>query len=204
MSLRRPISSISVFYSAALLMLSLLFSGCSQIPDDADEPVTNGPEQITAMFYRLLEANPSPGLPGEESLRVFRALLTQSLLHDLDAASAAQGRWLASNTANPPLWQGSPFLSAAEGLDNFSLRECKTGRRTSQCTVDLQVTARGISHRWHDVVHLRFGRLGWQIVDLEYGGDWPGSAQGRLVERLTRFVAAAPALPETASSASAS
>ena len=185
----------TVIRTAILPVWLAVLAGCSQTSQEVDEPVTNGPEQIAAMFYRLLEANPVPGLPGDDALRVFRALFNQSLLHELQSATAAQNRWLASSTPNPPLWQGSPFVSASEGMDSFTLVGCKTGRRTSQCTVDLQVEARGIRHAWQDVIHLRYGRLGWQIVDIDYGGDWPGSAHGQLGKRLTDFVEAAPPAP---------
>lgn len=187
----------TVMRTAILPAWLAILAGCSQTPQQPDEPVTNGPEQIASMFYRLLEANPVPGLPDDDALRVFRALLNQSLLHQLEAASAAQNRWLASSTPNPPLWQGSPFLSATEGMDSFSLVACNTGRRTSQCTIDLQVEARGIRHSWQDVIHLRYGRLGWQIVDIDYGGDWSGSAHGQLGKRLADFVEAAPPAPAT-------
>ena len=46
---------------------------------------------------------------------------------------------------------------------------------------------------WQDGLRLRQGRLGWQVEDVVYGGDWDFAPKGTLTSRLDTIIRMAPA-----------
>ena len=169
-----------------------LLVGCSETVDPKTLPA--GPEQIAETFYRALRANPLMDLPASEALRPFRPLLQQSLLRRLERAhSVDQAIRTSALIATPPALQGSLFTSLAEGFTDFELMECQTKKLVSRCQFTLIYEKQGDAIEWQDELRLRRGRLGWQVEDVTYGGNWAYAPTGKLTSRLDVVIASAPA-----------
>ncbi|WP_377153091.1 hypothetical protein [Pseudaeromonas sharmana] len=163
-------------------------TACSE-PHPSSGP-SNGPEQVANRFYRILLAEPFGGLPTQEQLRPYRAVLHQELIRRLEEAYAAEQHYLATaNEAVPPLVEGSLFGSLFEGVTDFQVERCQNARRTSRCLVTLIYDKQGERVEWQDELHLRQGRLGWQISNLTYGGKWDFAPSGTLQQRLDAVIA---------------
>ncbi len=170
-----------------------LLVGCSETVDPNALPA--GPEQIAETFYRALRANPLMDLPASEALRPFRPLMQQSLLRRLEKAHAVdQTIRTSALIATPPALQGSLFTSLAEGFTDFELIECQTRKLVSRCQFRLSYAQQEESIEWQDELRLRRGRLGWQVEDVAYGGDWAYAASGTLTARLDAVIATEPAV----------
>lgn len=169
-----------------------LLVGCSETVDPNAIPA--GPEQIAETFYRALRANPLMDLPASEALRPFRPLMQQSLLRRLEKAYAVdQTIRTSALIATPPALQGSLFTSLAEGFTDFELIECQTKKLVSRCQFTLIYDKQGSPIEWQDELRLRRGRLGWQVEDVTYGGNWAYAPTGRLTSRLDTVIASDPA-----------
>lgn len=169
-----------------------LLVGCSETVDPKTLPA--GPELIAETFYRALRANPLMDLPASEELRPFRPLMQQSLLRRLEKAhSVDQAIRTSALIATPPALQGSLFTSLAEGFTDFELMECQTKKLVSRCQFSLRYDKQGDAIEWQDELHLRRGRLGWQIEDVAYGGEWAYAPKGTLSARLDALIATEPA-----------
>jgi hypothetical protein len=175
-----------------LLLVLWVLSGCSDKPVSGE--ITNGPEQIAETFYRALRANPLVDLPAPEQYRVFRPLLQQSLLRRLEQAYVVDRQIHANEPQpTPPLSEGSLFTSLFEGVTDFELIGCQTKKLTSRCQFKLIYDNQGKRVEWQDGLRLRQGRLGWQVEDVDYGGDWDFAPQGTLTSRLDTIIAMVPA-----------
>lgn len=169
----------------------LALAGCSETADIGE--VTNGPEQIAETFYRALRANPLVDLPRPDAYRVFRPLLQQSLLRRLERAyTVDQQIHGAEPEPTPPLLQGSLFTSLFEGFTDFELLSCQTKKFTSRCQFELIYDNQGQMVKWQDELRLRQGRLGWQVEDVIYGGDWDFAPKGTLTSRLDAIIGMVP------------
>ncbi len=170
-----------------------LLVGCSETVDPNAIPA--GPEQIAETFYRALRANPLMDLPDAEHLRPFRPLMQQSLLRRLEKAHAVdQTIRTSALIATPPALQGSLFTSLAEGFTDFELIECQTKKLVSRCQFTLIYDKQGDAIEWQDELRLRRGRLGWQVEDVIYGGNWAYAPTGSLTSRLDAVIATEPAV----------
>ena len=175
-----------------LLLVLLVLSGCSEKQPSGE--MTNGPEQIAETFYRALRANPLVDLPAPEQYRVFRPLLQQSLLRRLEQAYAVDRQIHANEPQpTPPLSEGRLFTSLFEGFTDFELIGCQTKKLTSRCQFNLIYDNQGKTVEWQDGLRLRQGRLGWQVEDVVYGGDWDFAPKGTLTSRLDTIIRMAPA-----------
>ena len=93
----------------------------------------------------------------------------------------------------PPAVQGSLFTSLADGFTDFELVACQTKKLKSRCQFTLIYNKQGHTIEWQDELRLRRGRLGWQVEDLVYGGNWVYAPTGKLTSRLDVVIASAPA-----------
>ncbi len=181
-----------VRYGVGLGVGLCLLVGCSETVDPNAMPA--GPEQIAETFYRALLANPLVDLPTPEQLRPFRPLLQQSLLRRLEQAHAVDLSIRSSTQLpTPPAVQGSLFTSLADGFTDFELVACQTKKLKSRCQFTLIYNKQGHTIEWQDELRLRRGRLGWQVEDLVYGGNWAYAPTGKLTSRLDVVIASAPA-----------
>ncbi len=179
----------------ARLLVLLLLAGCSD--KQPVNEITNGPAQIAETFYRLLQAHPLVDLPEPAQYRDFRPLLQQSLLRRLEQAYAVdQQGHRAEPEPTPPLSQGSLFTSLFEGMTDFELIACQSKKMTSRCQFRLIYDNQGKTVEWQDELRLRQGRLGWQVEDVVYGGNWDFAPKGTLTSRLDTIIAMVPAAVE--------
>lgn len=169
-----------------------LLVGCSETVDPKTLPA--GPEQIAETFYRALRANPLMDLPASEALRPFSTpAATEFVAASGEGSCRGPDNLTSALIATPPALQGSLFTSLAEGFTDFELMECQTKKLRSRCQFTLIYDKQGDAIEWQDELRLRRGRLGWQVEDVTYGGNWAYAPTGSLTSRLDAVIATEPA-----------
>ena len=172
---------------ALLLLMVVVLSACSGPVNKGI--VSDGPEQIVGMFYRLLLANPVQGVQKVQLYRPFSPLLQQSLWLRLVQANQAEVVMTQRDGNYRTSLTGVLFTSWYQGISDFTLEKCDIQKRVAHCQVSLIYSKPDLDIQWQDELLLKQGRLGWQIEDVIYDKARAFSPRSNLSQRLDEVVA---------------
>lgn len=172
-----------------ILLLLYLLAGCTGPTGTGS--VSDGPEQISSLFYRVLLANPVKGIGKPELYRPFTPLLQQSLwLKMVQANQALQVMQQRDKSYHSPV-DGVIFTSWYQGISDFTLNGCDIEKRTAHCRISLIYRKPDTQIEWQDELLLKQGRLGWQIEDVIYDKARAFSPRSNLGQRLDEIISLA-------------
>lgn len=163
-----------------VLMAALI--ACSP-PSGAGLAPTEGGDAAKAgtAFYTVALALPL-GVPDDAGRAELAAYVDGGLAALLAAAHAGEeAHWADTNPEEPPLYQGSLFVSMAEGATAHAVSPaCRQEGAALACPVALTFEDAKGKTAWSDTLVLTKGADGWRVSDIVYGGGWDTATRGRL------------------------
>jgi len=150
----------------------------------------NPPEPGAAVqaFYTICREERLSGLPDARQLERLSGLLSARLIALIEAARTRQARFQREHPSDkPPFIEGDLFSSLFEGPTGFEPGAVQRDGDRARVTVHFShrdERSGGSVTRWEDDAWLVRERGQWRIDDIEYRGDWPFAARGRLARNL--------------------
>lgn len=165
--------------------LSFVLSG----PGLAGErPAPGTPGAAVYDLYTICREERLSGLPDGRQLARLSGLLSARLTALIESARAHQARFMREHPdEKPPFIEGDLFSSLFEGPSGFEVGAVRLDGDRARVTVRFrhrdEPAGRDVT-RWEDDAWLVRERGRWRIDDVEYRGDWPFAARGRLARNL--------------------
>ncbi len=139
--------------------------------------------QVVAAFYERVAALDVHGLPTEEQSAQLAPFVTSKLVRLMEYARKQQALDTARHRGSePPLLQGSPFVSLFEGVTNMLAIE--PALTPSVWTVYLAWGQGSEQVQWTDLAVMAWESNRWVVSDIIFNGQWDFARRGRLSEVL--------------------
>lgn len=157
----------------------------------AGPPDTATMARLTTDFYNAALSLKQGGIPGEKARARLAPYLSAGLARRLAEGAAAEKSYAALTKGQaPPLLEGDLFTSMFEGASRFRVGDCEAKAERGHCSVAFDFEAQGAApEHWTDTASLVHTGAGWQIDDIDYGGNWPFANKGTLRANLDFAIA---------------
>lgn len=154
----------------------------------AAEPAPETPAAAVHRFYSICREERLSGLPDARQLARLSGLLSARLAALIEAARAQQARFQREHPGEkPPFIEGDLFSSLFEGPTGFEVGAVERSGDRARASMNfshVDTPSPGQTFRWRDDVLLVREQGQWRVDDVEYRGDWPFAARGRLTRQL--------------------
>lgn len=173
---------VSIFVSICLL---LLLVGCmspsvSSPPKSADQAAQK--VAVQEFFNEVVAAN-IYGLPSEAELERLAPFMSERLVSLFQQAQAQQAADRARHKGTePPLVQGSPFVSLFEGAT--TVISITPGQQPTQWAVKLAYGQGADTVQWVDIADVTLESGRWVVSDVTFAGQWDFARHGHLSDVL--------------------
>lgn len=140
--------------------------------------------QVVAAFYERVMALHVYGLPTEEQRARLAPFVSTNLMNLMEQARKQQALDDARHRGSePPLLQGSPFVSLFEGVTKVLAIE--PGSTQNVWTVHLAWGQGSEQVRWTDLAAVAWESNRWVVSDIVFHGQWDFARRGRLSDSLS-------------------
>ncbi|UOD51287.1 hypothetical protein [Orrella daihaiensis] len=184
--------------SASIILIALTtlgLAGCAPLAPGNAAPSTEQSQQQSAVkgfFEQVLNANVY-GLPTDTALEQFKPWISPALFQRFEQAQVQQTLDLARHQGTePPMLQGSPFVSLFEGATGVVAVTPAQAPDTWAVSLVYRANAgqSTTTVQWTDTVALTQQDGRWVVNDVIFGGQWDFAKRGRLSELLDSVRAA--------------
>lgn len=153
-------------------------------PSPSEPSIQASQKRAVSAFYEQVLALNVHGLPNDAQIARLAPLVSDQLLQLMQQARNQQAVDFARHGGSePPLVQGSPFVSLFEGVTKVLAIE--PGPSPDVWAVHLAWGQGSEQVQWTDLTAVALASNRWVVSDIIFNGQWDFARRGRLSEALS-------------------